>query len=183
MCAECKLTKPREAFYRDSRASDGLHSYCKACLSRRAAERYRRRKSGLPALRPSNDVPAGHKRCPACATVKVVEDFPRNRSARDGRGGYCKPRHSAKGKATYTRLYGGTRHYHLQRRYGISAEKVEGLIKEQGGVCAICLTASRSTSTTTTGQARSEAFCASTATVAWGRCVIASMYCSLPSTT
>ncbi len=72
--------------------------------------------------------------------MKSLQDFPRNRSASGGRGGYCKPCHNAKGKATYTRLYGGTRHYHLQRRYGISATQVDELVTEQGGLCAICRT-------------------------------------------
>jgi hypothetical protein len=35
-------------------------------------------------------------------------------------------------------LYGGSRHYHLQRRYGIGAAEVDGMIAEQGGVCAVC---------------------------------------------
>jgi Recombination endonuclease VII len=35
-------------------------------------------------------------------------------------------------------LYGGSRHYHLTRRYGISAARAQELIDAQGGVCAIC---------------------------------------------
>ena len=36
------------------------------------------------------------------------------------------------------RLYGGSRHYHLTKRYGIGADEVATLIARQGGVCAIC---------------------------------------------
>jgi len=35
-------------------------------------------------------------------------------------------------------LYGGSRHYHLIRRYGVGAADVEELIRQQGGVCPIC---------------------------------------------
>lgn len=33
---------------------------------------------------------------------------------------------------------GGSRHYHLLARYGVSAEQVEAMIAAQGGACAIC---------------------------------------------
>jgi hypothetical protein len=35
-------------------------------------------------------------------------------------------------------LYGGSRHYHLTRRYGIGAAEVDALIADQRGLCAIC---------------------------------------------
>jgi recombination endonuclease VII len=36
------------------------------------------------------------------------------------------------------RLYGGTRDYHLKRRYGVGAKDVDEFVLDQGGVCAIC---------------------------------------------
>jgi hypothetical protein len=35
-------------------------------------------------------------------------------------------------------LYGGGRHYHLKRRYGIGAAEFDELVRDQHGVCAIC---------------------------------------------
>jgi hypothetical protein len=79
----------------------------------------------------------GYKRCPDCGETKVLADFPRSRSAPSGVGGYCKPCHNARGKKTVERL-GGSRHYHLKRRYGISAAEVDAMVEAQGGVCLIC---------------------------------------------
>jgi Recombination endonuclease VII len=78
------------------------------------------------------------KRCPDCREWKPAEDFPRNRRSRDGRHAYCKPCHNARGRETRERLYGGSRHYHIKRRYGIGADEVDALIAAQGGVCPIC---------------------------------------------
>lgn len=78
------------------------------------------------------------KRCPDCGQYKSPSEFPRNRRTRDGRHAYCKPCHNARGKETRQRLYGGSRHYHLKKRYGIGAAEFDELVREQDGVCPIC---------------------------------------------
>jgi hypothetical protein len=78
------------------------------------------------------------KRCPDCGKWKPLEEFPRNKNSKDGRHAYCRPCHNERGRETYTRLYGSTRHYHLKRRYGIGADDFDELARTQGGVCAIC---------------------------------------------
>ncbi len=35
-------------------------------------------------------------------------------------------------------MYGGSRHYHLKRRYGIGVDEVDAMIAAQGGVCPVC---------------------------------------------
>ncbi|MER5701995.1 endonuclease VII domain-containing protein [Micromonospora sp. NPDC002296] len=89
-------------------------------------------------VRPVLSTPEGYRCCPACGETKVLENFPRNRAARSGYGRYCKPCHNAKGQETKQRLYGGTREYHLRRRYGIGQKESDELLDEQGGACAIC---------------------------------------------
>jgi hypothetical protein len=78
------------------------------------------------------------KRCPDCGEWKPNDQFPRNRSTKDGRGAYCKPCHNVRGRESKQRLYGGTRHYHLKRRYGMGARDVDALIESQGGRCPLC---------------------------------------------
>ncbi|HVE98232.1 MAG TPA: endonuclease VII domain-containing protein [Mycobacteriales bacterium] len=78
------------------------------------------------------------KFCPDCKRLLPLDEFPRNKNSRDGRHTYCKPCHNARCQETRQRLYGGSRHYHLMRRYGISEAEVQELIREQRGVCAIC---------------------------------------------
>ena len=56
----------------------------------------------------------------------------------DGRHAYCKPCHNARGRESKDRLYGGNRHYHLKRRYGIGVAEFDDLVRGQGGVCPIC---------------------------------------------
>jgi hypothetical protein len=84
--------------------------------------------------------PLDTKRCPDCGIEKSLDEFPRNKNYADGRHTYCKPCHNARGKESKQRLHGGSRHYHLVRRYGIGAHHVEAMIRAQGGVCAICKT-------------------------------------------
>jgi len=78
------------------------------------------------------------KRCPHCGLTKPLEEFPRNRNSKDGRHAYCKPCHNARTAETRQRLYGGGRHYHLKRRYGIGADDFDRMVADQGGVCLIC---------------------------------------------
>jgi hypothetical protein len=85
-------------------------------------------------------VPLGHKWCPDCATVKPIDQFVRNASQPSGRAPYCKPCHNLRGKASKDKV-GGSRTYHLKRRYGITAVEADRLLHEQDGVCAICKTA------------------------------------------
>lgn len=57
---------------------------------------------------------------------------------KDGFHCYCKPCHNQIGRDYKQRRYGGSRHYHLRRRYGIGAAEVDRMIRDQGGVCLIC---------------------------------------------
>jgi hypothetical protein len=137
-CPDCGHHLSVAMFTRDKRRSDGLAFYCRDHARQRLRESKARRQ-GPPRSRHPLDrvVPVGWKWCPDCDTVKRLSDFPRSRGNKSGHHSYCKPCHNARGKATLESV-GGSRTYHLKRRYGISAADADLLLVEQGGLCAIC---------------------------------------------
>lgn len=138
---DCGEQRPLGDFHHNKRGRDGLSRYCKECHNERTLASYHRRRAGLPSPTDIARLPAEVKRCPDCYEVKLLADFPRHASARDGRGSYCKPCHNARTRATRQRLYGGSREYHLRRRYGVTSAQVDTMVEVQFGKCAVCQTA------------------------------------------
>jgi hypothetical protein len=138
-CPDCGEEKELEEFPPAARRSDGRSTYCKPCASRRSQASYARRRAAAGAsVRKRERLPEAHKRCPDCVQVKPLDDFPRNKGARDGRGGYCKPCHNLRTRESAQRLYGGGRNYHLKARYGITAAEYDAMLTQQDGLCALC---------------------------------------------
>jgi hypothetical protein len=137
-CKDCGELRPVEEFTRDRARRDGLSFYCKTHARRRLLQSKDARK-GPPKSRHPRDtpVPPGHKWCPDCSTVKPFDQFVRNATQPSGRAPYCKPCHNLRGKAAKEKV-GGSRTYHLKRRYGITAQDADEMSLAQEGVCAIC---------------------------------------------
>jgi hypothetical protein len=137
-CTDCGEERPLSWFTRDKRRKDGLAFYCRD-HSRQRLRESKLRRTGPPQSRRVLDraVPEGQKWCPDCDTVKPVYEFPRNTANRTGRHTYCRPCHNARGKASLDAV-GGSRTYHLKRRYGITADDADVMLVAQGGLCAIC---------------------------------------------
>lgn len=137
-CKDCGELRPASDFTTDRTRRDGLSFYCKTHARRRLLRSKDARK-GPPKSRHPREVvvPDGQKWCPDCATVKPLDDFVRNAGMPSGRAPYCKPCHNIRGKASKDKV-GGSRTYHLKRRYGITAEDADLMLERQGGLCAIC---------------------------------------------
>ena len=138
-CLDCGETKPLTDFSPAKRRLDGRTSYCRSCMNKRslASAHKKRADAGRP-VQTRRVAPEGQRWCPDCEAFKPLEDFPRSRSGRAGYGGYCKPCHNTRSRATRERLYGGGREYHLRARYGIGQADVDRMLAAQGGLCAGC---------------------------------------------
>lgn len=142
-CRDCGRHRPVAEFTRNRRSRDGLAFYCREHMAERSA-RSREARRVLPRknrLTPRDlAVPDGHKWCPDCGAVKPQEAYPRTRASRTGRATYCLPCHKARGQVSREKI-GGSRTYHLFRRYGISAAEADVMLDLQNGRCAICAAA------------------------------------------
>lgn len=110
-CVACGQTKPLLEFDKAVKSQSGYTRKCQECRRLYATESYRLSKAGLKRRVPTR-TDDGLKRCPDCARFLPLTAFPRNSASTDGAGGYCKPCHNARGRASKDRV-GGSRSYHL----------------------------------------------------------------------
>ena len=139
-CKDCADYRLESDFSKNARTRDGLAFYCREHLAERSVRgREARRVKPRVHRRPADDVvvPAGHKWCPDCSTVLPLSDFVRTVQSKSGYSSYCKPCHNSRSRTSRQKV-GGSRSYHLTRRYGITAAEADHMLDMQGGLCAIC---------------------------------------------
>lgn len=78
------------------------------------------------------------KRCPRCGIDKPRDAFVRNRSSKDGLGGYCRPCHAEIVRENIKKNHGSGRQFQLKRRYKTDPTTLEWIALQQAGLCAIC---------------------------------------------
>lgn len=113
-CTLCGQAKPVAAFSRSSIASDGFHTWCKACKAARAREWYA---SNAEAIRTRER--ERHAIDPTANRAKSLKAY-RKKCANDPSG-----------------IHRSRRNWKL-RRYGLTVEDYEAMLAAQGGRCAIC---------------------------------------------
>jgi Recombination endonuclease VII len=139
-CRDCGDYRSVEEFSRNARSRDGLAFYCRVHLAERSlrSRESRRTKPRVNRRPPEGTVvPDGHKWCPDCTEVLPLVEFVRTVASSSGYSAYCKPCHNTRSRASREKV-GGSRSYHLTRRYGITAAEAEHLLRLQRGLCAIC---------------------------------------------
>jgi hypothetical protein len=82
--------------------------------------------------------PPDQKWCPDCQAFLPFAKFYSNRSNSDGLSAYCGEHQRARADETRQRLHGGSRNYHLRRRYGISEADFDRMYEAQKGLCLGC---------------------------------------------
>ncbi|GGU79075.1 recombination endonuclease VII [Streptomyces albospinus] len=128
-CTGCKRRFSLTSFAADKNRRDGLQVRCRECVAECSAARYRRRQAALgKTVREKRDVPPGHKQCRRCGEIKPHSEWHRNATASDGLSTRCKSCRAAEGRAGYSK-----------REYGISEADRDAMLKEQWGLCPICL--------------------------------------------
>ncbi len=139
-CRDCGDHRPVDDFSKNARSRDGLAFYCRKHLAERALRsREARRTNPRVRRRPPEGtvVPDGHKWCGDCGQILALSDFVRTVASASGVSAYCKPCHNVRSRVSREKV-GGSRTYHLTRRYGITAAEADHLLSQQGGLCAIC---------------------------------------------
>jgi hypothetical protein len=142
-CRDCGDYRPISDFSRNARSRDGLAFYCRTHLAERSLRsREARRTKPRVQRRPPDGlvIPDGSKWCADCDTVLPLSAFVRTVASASGYSAYCKPCHNSRSRKSREKV-GGSRTYHLTRRYGITAAEADYLLEQQAGLCAICKTA------------------------------------------
>lgn len=118
VCLRCLVEKPRDAFWKTRRVSDGLHGHCKDCI--RAAQAARL--AHLPALSEAT--------CHACRQTLPVDHFHKNRMASNGLQPFCKAC-AANKAAQMSRL---KLHWELQSLHGATSSAAATAIGNSSAV-------------------------------------------------
>lgn len=138
-CPECGVLKPLTDYHQNRSRPDGLGFYCRRCATaRRRASTNQGRSRGEARQLARHEPGLELKWCPDCQMDVSLTSFGRNAASHDGLTAYCRRHHNERGLANKIKNHGSTRHYHLQRRYGIGEAEVDAMRDHQKGLCAAC---------------------------------------------
>ena len=131
-CKTCDVEKVASEFWRDASQKDGLNRECRDCVRRRKGvnprrsdmirEKNERRRLGLHLV---------EEICRACATIKPLDEFPRDSIRQSGRGTTCRTCSGAHSLRNGARARGAT-----SIRY--TSAELSGRADMFGNACWMC---------------------------------------------
>jgi hypothetical protein len=152
-CVKCGKEKSLDLFYNNKKAKDGKCNACKVCMNEVTHRNYQKKR------KPKKDwsTDEGFKICRKCLRKKPVGEFNIHHGkthTKDKLRNECRDCQKAHARAHYISLNKEverkkrrrwylenkklTHGYHLKRKFNISSEEYERLLKAQNGKCAIC---------------------------------------------
>ena len=141
-CTKCAADKPLTEFSKAPRGKYGRKSSCKACDAARFKSGYVPRQR---TLLPPRD-PGETKTCSKCGVTKTFAEFSLSREATETRNAvyrsHCKECQATAARQWFAdnpeRANENRRRWNLQNTYGLTVAEYNALLREQGGVCAVC---------------------------------------------
>jgi len=129
-CLECRLIKPHIFFAKVAKARDGYRLLCKLCYRSHNQEKTHKRIHPYRDVEPIAEIfPEGHKRCPICKEIKLLQHFNFDKRNKDGRGANCR---------NCLRLTKEEIRKNNLNKYEITQEDFDIMFQAQNGVCASC---------------------------------------------
>jgi hypothetical protein len=89
-CGSCKEVKGLTEFNRDINKKDGRNTICRECISVKKKIYYQELKNGTRTIRKRIKPRDGYKICGRCDDEKLLKEFYKNRSMKDGLDNKCK---------------------------------------------------------------------------------------------
>lgn len=134
LCAKCGVSKTADEFYR---AAEKLSSRCKMCISEKAASYYERNKEQI-----KERVSIYRKENPE-KTKELVNRWHKenpDRASKNNRLWYARNAEAVKERSAVWQRENPekVRSRELKKKYGLSVEKFNAMLSDQGGACKIC---------------------------------------------